>query len=162
MKNFSLDLTGVKGALAAILIVISLIASVLGAVQNALPPKIETLGTSNFDSITLSGDLNAANVTASTITATTLVSQTVNLSSANITATTAISAAVTNGALVAHNLGAIPKVICQPIAGGTNTSITDTVWISATNTTSFTVGIIESLKNGVSSDTVNINCLAFR
>ena len=180
MKNFSLDLTGVKGALAAILIVISLIASVLGAVQNALPPKIETLGTSNFDSITLSGGLNAANVTASTITATTLVSQTVNLSSANITATTAISAAalkiasntlsgfaiisaaVTNGALVAHNLGAIPKVICQPIAGGTNTSITDTVWISATNTTSFTVGIIESLKNGVSADTVNINCLAFR
>ena len=87
MKNFSLDLTGVKGALAAILIVISLIASVLGAVQNALPPKIETLGTSNFDSITLSGDLNAPNVTASTITATTLVSQTVNYSTGILTAT---------------------------------------------------------------------------
>lgn len=174
MNKFSLDLTGVKGALAALLIVISLIASVLGAVQNALPPVVETLGTTNFN------DIQADSLTAGTVTANTLVSQTVNLSSSNITATTAISAAalkiasntlsgfaiisasVTNGALVAHNLGAIPKVVCQPISGGTATGITDTIWISASNTTSFTVGIIEMLKNAVSSDTVIINCLAFR
>lgn len=175
-----LDLTGVKGALASVLIVLSLLIGVLNAVQGALPPTVETLGATNFDSIELSGSLSADSVTATTITATTLVSQTVNLSSSNITATTAISAAalkiasntlsgfaiisaaVTNGALVAHNLGAIPKIICQPISGGTATGITDTIWISASNTTSFTVGIIEMLQNRVSTDTVNINCLAFR
>jgi len=61
-----LDLTGVKGALAAALIVLSLIVGVLNAVQSALPPTVETLGVTNLDDVTLIGDLNAANVDATT------------------------------------------------------------------------------------------------
>lgn len=46
-----LDLTGVKGFIATVLIVLSLIVGVLNAVQNALPPTVESLGVTNFDTL---------------------------------------------------------------------------------------------------------------
>jgi len=73
-----------------------------------------------------------------------------------------ISQAITNGLTINHNLGVVPKIICQPMSGGSTTSITDTVWISASTATNFTVGVIEALKNTVSTDTINVNCLLFR
>ncbi len=148
-----LDLTGPKGVIASVLIVLSLIIGVLNAVQGALPPKIETLGVTNFDAIELSGDLSAANVTATTA---------ISLGGNSLAGFMIISQAVTNGLTISHNLGALPKVICQPRAGGSATSITDTIWISATSTTTFTVGVVEPFKNQMSTDTVNVNCLVYR
>lgn len=112
--------------------------------------------------VTTSGALVASGgMSGKYITATTAISvAALNVDGTFVSGMAVISASVTNGALVAHNLGVIPKVICQPISGGTATGITDTVWISATNTTSFTVGIIEMLQNKVSTDTVRINCIA--
>lgn len=46
-----IDLTGVKGAIASILIVLSLLVGILNAVQGALPPTVESLGASNFDTL---------------------------------------------------------------------------------------------------------------
>jgi len=46
-----IDLTGVKGVIASILIVLSLILGVLNAVQGALPPTVESLGVTNFDTL---------------------------------------------------------------------------------------------------------------
>jgi len=147
MKDFKIDLTGVKGFIAAVLIVLSLLVSVLGAVQNSLPPTVETLGTTNFDAITLSGDLNAG---------------TLSIGSNTLSGFAIISQAVTNGATITHSLGALPKIVCQNRSGGTSTGITDTVWISATTTTTATVGVVEIGTNKMSGDTININCLAFR
>lgn len=147
MKDFKLDLTGVKGFIATLLIILSLIVSVLGAVQGALPPKIETLGTTNFDAITLSGDLTAG---------------TVSIGGNTLSGFAIISQSVTNGATITHSLGALPKIVCQNRSGGTATGITDTVWISATTTTTATVGVVEIGTNKMSGDTININCLAFR
>lgn len=54
-----LDLTGVKGVIASVLIVLSLVIGVLNAVQGALPPTVETLGASNFDTLQV-GDGSAS------------------------------------------------------------------------------------------------------
>lgn len=125
----------------------------------AFSGNVTVTGTSTFvGQATASGGLTSPNLTATT----SISGAALSIGTNTLSGFSIISASVTNGALVAHNLGAIPKVVCQPISGGTATGITDTIWISATNTTSFTVGIIEIGQNKVSTDTVNINCLAFR
>jgi len=117
-------LTGVKGALASILIVLSLIIGVLNAVQGALPPTVEKLGASNFGTlqvddgsvsepafgftndtdtgmyrigannvgVTVGGskilDVGSGGLTATTITVTNLISQSLGFdATGNITAT---------------------------------------------------------------------------
>jgi hypothetical protein len=70
-----------------------------------------------------------------------------------------ISATITNGALVAHGLGVIPKVVCTPILSD---GISDTLSISATNVTSFTVQLYNGPLAAFSANTIDINCWAFR
>ncbi len=121
MSKFSLDLTGIKGAIASILIVLSLIVSVLGAVQNALPPAVETLGTSNFDSITLSGDLSAANVDATTAIK-------INSVSFSGVAKWGAAATYTSGSSITHGFATTPTVCLMLPAR----DVTSTLTITAT------------------------------
>lgn len=133
MKDFKLDLTGVKGFIATILIVLSLIVSVLSAVQGALPPTVETLGTSNFDSITLSGDLK--------VTGDTSVTGTLTVDGLRQYAYAYWDMDGTNGAMAAHGLPGAPTypncMLYTPVY-----PVTATVYISAANATSVTLAMV--------------------
>ncbi len=96
MDNIPLDWKKIRTVLVAIAAVLGLLLGVINYITPQLPGgEIQALGVTNFDNLTLSGDLNAENVNATTITATTIVSQAVEFAGTDAT----LSGDVTAGTL---------------------------------------------------------------
>lgn len=69
-----------------------------------------------------------------------------------------ISATVSNDTFVAHGFSGVqPKILCTPFAAGL---FTYTVWISATNAVSFSVGLGDQVTNGPGVGSWVVNCIA--
>lgn len=74
--------------------------------------------------------------------------------------TVAISASVTNNTRIAHGIGTTPTAeICTPFGLGL---ITTTVYISAVNSVSITIGLADTKAAVVSPATLSINCIGQR
>ncbi len=103
------------------------------------PEKVETLGVTNFDAITLSGDLNAANVTATSgLSGATLTVNGLQQSGAVKYGT---ASTVITGTTIAHGLGITPTVFLVQSAVGQATTFTQTIYGFGCNTLSCTVGV---------------------
>lgn len=134
-----LDLTGVKGALASALIILSLIIGVLNAVQGALPPTVETLGTTNFNSLELDGTLK---LRGDTFTG----------------AVVGFGTDAVNGTMVAHGLSSTPTYPnCMVYNAG---FVTVTAQISAANATSVTFRLFDAAGLPYSGAALAVRCTA--
>ena len=134
-----LDLTGVKGALASVLIVLSLLIGVLNAVQGALPPTVETLGTTNFNSLELDGTLK---LRGDTFTG----------------AVVGFGTDAKNCTMVAHGLSSTPTYLNCMIYHSGFVTVTDQ--ISSANPTSVTFRMFDTLGNAYDGALLAVRCTA--
>src|SRR5512139_1093104 len=81
MENIPFDWKKIRSVLVAVAAFLGLLLGVVNYVAGQLPSgDTQALGVTNFDNITLSGDLTAVGVNATTVTATNIVSQAVDFS----------------------------------------------------------------------------------
>lgn len=81
MENIPFDWKKIRSVLVAVAAVLGLLLGVVNYVAGQLPSgDTQALGVTNFDDLSLSGELTAAGVNATTITATTIISQEVGFS----------------------------------------------------------------------------------
>ncbi len=114
-------------------IVIAVVALLLSTfVLLSAPAKVETLGVTNFDAITLSGDLNAANVAATAGVSGANITATAGLSAVTLTVNSVqqsgavkfgVAASAANNDSIAHGFATTPTVVLVSGSAGLTASV---------------------------------------
>ncbi len=133
MDNIPLDWKKIRAVLVAIAAILGLLLGVINYITPQLPSgEIQALGVTNFDSITLSGDLNAANVTASSAVSGATFDGSSSLAINGVTFSGPIkfgtAANYTSGAAITHGFATTPTVCLMEPAR----DVTSTLTIGAT------------------------------